>query len=50
MRSLNLTRETLRVEDMRGGKLLLFTSPWNLNWAEEHNDGLRLSEFGNVTF
>ena len=46
MRSLNLTRETLRVEDMRGGKLLLFTSPWNLNWAE----GLHLSEFGNVTF
>ena len=50
MRSLNLTRETLRVEDMRGGKLLLFTSPWNLNWAEEHNEGLPLSEFGNVTF
>ena len=50
MRSLNLTRETLRVEDMRGGKLLLFTSPWNLNWAEEHNEGLHLSEFGNVTF
>ena len=50
MRSLNLTRETLPVEDMRGGKLLLFTSPWNLNWAEEHNEGLHLSEFGNVTF
>ena len=47
---LNLTRETLRVEDMRGGKLLLFTSPWNLSWAEEHNEGLHLSEFGNVTF
>ena len=26
--ALNLTRDTLRVEDMRGGKLLLFTSPW----------------------
>ena len=47
---LNLTRETLRVEDMRGGRLLLFTSPWNLNWAIEHTPDLRLSEFGNVTF
>ena len=47
---LNLTRDTLRVEDMRGGKLLLFTSPWNVDWAVQHNPGLRLSEFGNVTF
>ena len=50
VRSLNLTRDTLRVEDMRGGKLLLFTSPWNVDWANEHNPGLTLSEFGNVTF
>ena len=35
---------------MRGGKLLLFTSEWNINWAVEHNEGLKLSEFGNVTF
>ena len=47
---LNLTRDTCRVEDMRGGKLLLFTSEWNINWAVEHNEGLKLSEFGNVTF
>ena len=47
---LNLTRDTCRVEDMRGGKLLLFTSPWNVDWAVEHNKDLRLSEFGNVTF
>ena len=50
VRSLNLTRDTLRVEDMRGGRLLLFTSPWNLDWATERNPELRLSEFGNVTF
>ena len=50
MRALNLTRDTLRVEDMRGGKLLLFTSPWNVDWAREHNPELELSEFGNVTF
>ena len=47
---LSLTRDTLRVEDMRGGKLLLFTSPWNVDWAVEHNPDLELSEFGNVTF
>ena len=33
-----------------GGKLLLFTSPWNIDWATEHNPKLKLSEFGNVTF
>lgn len=47
---LSLTRDTLRVEDMRGGKLLLFTSAWNVDWAVDHNPELRLSEFGNVTF
>lgn len=50
IRTLNLTRDTLRIEDMRGGKLLLFTSPWNIDWATEHNPKLKLSEFGNVTF
>ena len=47
---LSLTRDTLRVEDMRGGKLLLFTSPWNVDWATDHNPDLVLSEFGNVAF
>ena len=47
---LSLTRDTLRVEDMRGGKLLLFTSPWNVDWATDHNKELKLSEFGNVEF
>ena len=35
---------------MRGGKLLLFTSPWNVDWATDHNKELKLSEFGNVEF
>ena len=48
--ALSLTRDTLRVEDMRGGKLLLFTSPWNVDWATDHNSDLILSEFGNVAF
>lgn len=47
---LNLTSDTCRVEDMRGGRLLLFTSEWNINWAVEHNPELKLSEFGNITF
>lgn len=44
---LNLTRDTLRVEDMRERKLLLFTSPWNVNWATDKNPELKLSEVGN---
>ncbi len=47
---LNLTHDTYRVENMRGEKLLLFTSEWNLRYATEHNPDLKLSEFGNVTF
>ena len=47
---LSITRDTKLVEDMRGGKLLLFTNSWNVNWAVEHNPKLRLSEVGNVQF
>ncbi len=47
---LNLTRDTLRVEDMRGRKLLLFTTPWNVNWAVDHNPDLVMSEVGNFDF
>ena len=50
VKELDLTRDTLRVEDMRGSKLLLFTSPWNVDWAHDHNPELELSEFGNVSF
>ena len=48
--ALNVTRDTLRVEDMRGKNLLLFTSPWNVNWAVERNHDLILSEVGNLAF
>ena len=47
---LTLTHDTLRVENMRGEKLLLFTSEWNLRYCVDHNPDLELSEFGNVTF
>ena len=36
-------------EDMRGRKLLLFTSAWNVNWASERNADLELSEVGNFS-
>ena len=44
--NLDLTSDSKRVEDMHDNKLILFTSYWNVAWAEEHNKGLRLSEFG----
>ena len=46
-KALDLTSDTRRIEDLKGSKLLLFTSPWAITWAEEHNPGLSLSEFGN---
>ncbi len=49
IRRLDLSRDTGRVQDMRGGRLLLFTNEWNVNWAKERNPELRLSEFGNVS-
>ena len=38
------------IEDLKGNHLLLFGSPWSINWAEQHNEQLKLSEFGNLTF
>ena len=45
-KDLDLTSDTKRIEDLKGHKLILFSSPWSINWALQHNDGLRLSEFG----
>ena len=45
-KTLNLTSDTKKVQDIRGRLLLLFTSPWNITWATEHNPDLVLSEFG----
>ena len=47
---LNITRDTKLVEDMRGGRLLLFTNSWNVKWATDHNPELKLAEVGNVNF
>ncbi len=43
---LDLTSDSKRVEDLKERKLILFTSSWNISWAEDHNKGLVLSEFG----
>ncbi|MBR7091588.1 MAG: peptide chain release factor 3 [Clostridia bacterium] len=44
-KALDLTSDTRCVQDMRDRPLLLFTSEWNVQWAEEHNKDLRLEEF-----
>ena len=49
-RDLDLTSDTRCIEDLKGNHLLLFTTQWSINWAEQHNEGLQLSEFGNLTF
>ena len=41
-----LNSDTKKVQDFHGGRLLLFTNNWSVQWALEHNEGLRLSEFG----
>lgn len=42
---LTLTSDTKVVQDMKDNYLLLFTSPWNINWAIERNENLQLTEF-----
>ena len=34
------------VEDYKGNQLLLFSSPWAIQWVEDRNKGLKLAEFG----
>ena len=44
-KTLNLTTDTKRIQDLKGKHLLLFTSEWNITWALEHNKGLVLTDF-----
>jgi len=48
IRSLVLTSDTKVVEDLKGNRLLLFRSPWNITYAMEHNPKLRLAEFSDA--
>lgn len=45
-KTLNLTSDTKRIQDLKGNFLLIFANEWSIRWAEEHNKGLVLSEFG----
>ena len=50
LRGLDLTSDTKAVEDMRGNRLLLFTSDWAGRGAQHHNAALRLSEYATLQF
>ena len=45
-KTLNLTSDTKRIQDLKGNYLLIFANSWSINWALEHNEGLQLAEFG----
>ena len=45
LKSLNLTSDTRKVQDMKGRYLLLFANEWSIRWAEDHNPTLELAEF-----
>ena len=49
LKTLDLTSDTRRVQDVRGNNLLLFCNDWSIQWALEHNRGLSLAEFGTAT-
>ena len=44
-KTLNLTSDTKRIQDLRGNHLLLFSNSWGIQWALDHNKELRLAEF-----
>ena len=46
VKHLDLASDTKRIQDLKGNKLLLFTSEWSIGWALEHNKELKLQEFG----
>ncbi|MGX8680277.1 MAG: peptide chain release factor 3, partial [bacterium] len=45
LKSLNISSDTKKVEDLKGHYLLLFSNEWGIRWAMERNKGLILSEF-----
>lgn len=45
-KTLNLTSDTKRIQDLKGSRLLIFANEWSIRWAQEHNQGLNLAEFG----
>ncbi len=45
VKTLDISSDTKRVQDLKGNYLLLFTNSWNIQWALDHNKGLELQEF-----
>ncbi|MEG0367398.1 MAG: radical SAM protein [Coprobacillus sp.] len=45
LKTLNISSDTKRVQDLRGQYLLLFSNEWGVRWATEKNPGLELAEF-----
>ncbi|MDO4503024.1 MAG: peptide chain release factor 3 [Coriobacteriia bacterium] len=46
----HFSSDTLKVENMRGQRVLLFSNEYNVRWALDRTPGLKLGEFGNVSF
>jgi peptide chain release factor 3 len=47
---LTMPNGAMLVEDYKGNQLMLFASLWAVSWAEDHNKGVRLLEFGGAKF
>ena len=45
-----LPNDVKLVEDYKGNQLLLFASPWAIQWVQERNKNLILAEFGGAKF
>ena len=45
LKTLNLSSDTKKVQDLKGQYLLLFSNEWGIRWATEKNKGLELLEF-----
>ncbi len=47
LKTLNISSDTKKVQDLKGQTLLLFSNEWGVRWATEKNTGLELAEFSN---
>ena len=45
LKTLNLSSDTKKVQDLKGNYLLLFCNEWGIRWASEKNKDLQLAEF-----
>ena len=45
-----LPNDVKLVEDYKDNQLLLFSSPWSIQWVQDRNKGLQLAEFGGARF